>query len=1111
MGKTYNAWHTSIAICEQQVFHNEKLKGIDLQQWSEALESLYVELNEKDYGRGIQQMLCKSKETQVSLDLQANGQWKQAQEILTNAISEHAARDLSTYETNGWRKDWVECCRQLAEWDVLKLYCASADEPNVLMECAWKSPDWSLVKSLFKTPSVVAKVEDALLPDINTSMLRIYTEIKNWNLDEVDMYYNEAVQIVLRKWQSLPASTSASHIPLFQRFQNIVELQESIIIMSKLQKTKRTHGNAHPHQMPDLTTHLHVWKERLPNDWEDATIWTDILSWRLHMFDIIKAEDQARNGRQSSKQNNRKNKNTKVQDEPWTLLQLCTVAQKQKLDGLSLVCLDKLARIQKMELAEVFDKLTQQVSMCLEDPLLLNNGLVMLNKTNFGYFSKEQQSELFRLKGLFFERLGDVNKAQESFAKGMCISDDSGEGWLSWAQFYDRLLHIACNEVLIEKVEVNDGDAMEVDQEDGKSDNDSFKKEVQQFDSVLKHGIQNINNTPLTGLRLEYAVNAMSCYLHAVHTSTNSHNTRLILSRVLRLLQCDDPSGRLAAVFDTHVEDTLMWSWIVWLPQLLSLLGCKNNKQVWAILKGLANMFPQALYYSLRAYLLERKDAYRALAKKRKLSSMEGQKANSNADDAERKNKTATGASTGVPTGNKTDTSAATTGKEAKANTAGAASKERQEPKTTLEYAEELMHFLRRMHTSLVFEIEAFLEELIVKFKPGPEEELLCGIYALHHKCLVYKPEKKMDEELLPAHVVSVLERINKRFFTKDDIDGTPSSIDEKYAEFRELYSRKFTQDFSINKRPYLTVAVLLRRLVKWKHLLNARLDLRLNRNKETVRLEDYSPRLTSFSSEKMEIPGQYVGMDSEPTQIQHIKINSINADYEILRRPGLSHTHQCRLSILGDDGSSTDFLIQFAVPDITLSDLRMSQMFDLLNSVAASHKMCRQKNITVSIPVVVPITPRIRLLKESKTFVTLSSIYDKFCMRNGRDELEPFFKLQNASIVDTQPEFLAPVPREVISRKQRIDAFQEIRSKHVPADLLSRFVYSKLQSYESYWHVRKQFTVQTGIIGYLSYLLSMGKQDPHKISINMSSGLIQYADLRPNYQTNAEANDKKN
>ena len=69
---------------------------------------------------------------------------------------------------------------------------------------------------------------------------------------------------------------------------------------------------------------------------------------------------------------------------------------------------------------------------------------------------------------------------------------------------------------------------------------------------------------------------------------------------------------------------------------------------------------------------------------------------------------------------------------------------------------------------------------------------------------------------------------------------------------------------------------------------------------------------------------------------------------------------------------------------------------------------------------------------------------------------------------------------------------------------MLARFVFSKLQNYESYWHVRKQFTVQTGIIGYLSYLLSMGKQDPFKISISTSSGLIQYADLRPNYKTSA-------
>ena len=116
-------------------------------------------------------------------------------------------------------------------------------------------------------------------------------------------------------------------------------------------------------------------------------------------------------------------------------------------------------------------------------------------------------------------------------------------------------------------------------------------------------------------------------------------------------------------------------------------------------------MFPQALYYSLRAYLLERKDAYRALAKRENCHQWKGKRKLVTQMMLLKKNKTATGASTRVPTGNKTDTSAATTGKEAKAGTVGVASKERQEPKTTLEYAEELMHFLRRMHASLVFDI----------------------------------------------------------------------------------------------------------------------------------------------------------------------------------------------------------------------------------------------------------------------------------------------------------------------------------------------------------------------------------------------------------------------
>ena len=251
---------------------------------------------------------------------------------------------------------------------------------------------------------------------------------------------------------------------------------------------------------------------------------------------------------------------------------------------------------------------------------------------------------------------------------------------------------------------------------EGTNAKDLLRKNVERFDAAMLDGLQNISSAPLSGLRLEYALNAMSCYLHAVHTSTSSHNTRLILSRVLRLLQCDDPSGRLAAVFDSHVEDTLMWSWIVWIPQLLSLLDCRSSKHVLGILKGLANMFPQAIYYSLRAYLLERKDEHRMASKKRKSSAVDSGKSEaekSNQQDASNvSNDTDSNAKNNSdnPTVSANSDGAHKTSKPAASSSTRA--NETNAPKTTLQHTEDLMQFLRRMHTSLVFEIEFFLEEV---------------------------------------------------------------------------------------------------------------------------------------------------------------------------------------------------------------------------------------------------------------------------------------------------------------------------------------------------------------------------------------------------------------
>ena len=39
--------------------------------------------------------------------------------------------------------------------------------------------------------------------------------------------------------------------------------------------------------MPELSSILLTWRERLPNVWEDLPAWNDLVSWRNHMFSHI--------------------------------------------------------------------------------------------------------------------------------------------------------------------------------------------------------------------------------------------------------------------------------------------------------------------------------------------------------------------------------------------------------------------------------------------------------------------------------------------------------------------------------------------------------------------------------------------------------------------------------------------------------------------------------------------------------------------------------------------------------------------------------------------------------------------------------------------------------
>ena len=204
IGKTFNAWHTSIAILERRLFsmdpstHPENIASL-----TNSLQWLYNGLNDEESQNGLRRMTASTSDTLITLDLLAMQQWKQAQERIVQALALHSttpATPAHALESYQWENDWVTCARELGQWSVLKEYGQSKDDPNTLLDAAWKLPDWSAIKTVFNMPSVVALAE-CQLPDTKLMLYQIYAAINEGRTVECETLCRQASQLVLQKWQ----------------------------------------------------------------------------------------------------------------------------------------------------------------------------------------------------------------------------------------------------------------------------------------------------------------------------------------------------------------------------------------------------------------------------------------------------------------------------------------------------------------------------------------------------------------------------------------------------------------------------------------------------------------------------------------------------------------------------------------------------------------------------------------------------------------------------------------------------------------------------------------------------------------------------------------------
>jgi transformation/transcription domain-associated protein len=641
----------------------------------------------------------------------------------------------------------------------------------------------------------------------------------------------------------------------------------------------------------------------------------------------------------------------------------------------------------------------------------------------------------------------------------------------------------------------------------------------------------------------QYLAQAMGCYMEAVQIDS-SERTRIHLPKCLWMLTKDGSSpGVLCQTLESRGSELPVWVWLPWIPQLLSSLCRIEGHCIKSILSRLVKAYPQAVYYSLRAFYLERRDVERS---KGVSSSSPGQHMSSVA------------------------------------------------------YAEEMMSTLRRSHASLWSSLEAILEELIVKFRPSFEEELLATISALleraeshTEKQAVPDDRKSEDEDAMVSSWSKTLSRIAAKFFRDSESSSNSNRRDDRAkrtAEFKRKYKTDFEADFKVNSassetsgdkaeaKPQFQLEEYIERLQKWKDNLEVQVSrtprklplvesshalamfvgnipdlwpgscdpkyLQTRKERDSsLDIESMSGQPTTSSSAAaakkaaivaaqtaataaakegvggeygggsaaIEIPGQYCpnswrSSDVRPSPELHTKLVRFEPYVEILRR---NDQLVRRATMIGSDGKKHKFLLQFAIPYWTRTDERTAQTHYVVDKFLRKNIMSARNNLSIQPNPAIPVAQRLRMTLDVDTRLSLDEVVKN---ASAQASLIPYGKIPAHFLEEITTHMKDKIngstsdeDKKVIEKNARLAVYQEVCEKHSKKSLLLDQVRAALDGPESMFQFRRAFSAQLAANSLLQYVFSAAERTPSRFVLMQCNGRLLSPDFRISYTNQGE------
>ena len=1095
LAQSYNCWYEVLTILENQYFVLSSTKltppaPVPCDKVLLAMRHCYRQLGETKIWSTLALKSCSLPGSSYATSLEIYGKVDKALEAYTGLIDMVQSEEdtnATNYEMDYWEERWVNLQQQEQQLDVVSEYARHTKNEEVMLECAWRERNWDSVRSLCSSPPIVAAVESG---DPGMKICEALSAVADGKLGDVENLHAQSSQLALYKWQNLPVFSggSCAHAKLLHYFHRLVEIRESGQIMVE------TNNHSTGKTLPDLKNLLNAWRHRLPNDDEDLIVWDEIFTWRAHMFNAITSNFHWSDPSTLAT----------LHDRPWTAIKMSKVARKQGMQQTAFLLLNRLTDSRSMDVSDAYLKLREQILLFNnpDNDLERTGGLNLINTTNLSYFDSSQKGELFRLKAIFLASLRRTSKSNQAYCHSVQICPSHAKSWISWGGLCSSLG--AMTEKQAEQARASGGDKAR------DTRTDSTKKVAQ------------------------YLAQAMGCFIEAIQIDPNE-KSRIHLPRCLWMLTKDGSSpGVLCQTLENRGTKLPPWVWLPWIPQLLTGLCRLEGRAIKNILSRVIKAYPQAAYYSLRAFYLERRDVERAkggnVAPKQHMASVA--------------------------------------------------------------YAEEMMSTLRRSHASLWSSLEAILEELIVKFRPSYEEELLATISALLERAESHAekqslPDKKRieDEEAMVASWSKTLSRIAAKFFRETDSSSSSNRRDErvkKTADFKRKYKADFEQDFKVAKpvakegdsaatpMAQFRLAEYITKLQAWKEKLEIQVartpnflpliesshslamyhgsfpnlwpgacDTRYSYDNNRKKAEDTTTSRTPPSasssaaiarkaalqaaltaanaatregiggeygggSAAIEIPGQYCpntssSVDVKPCPELHAKLIKFEPYVEVLRR---NDQLVRRCGMVGSDGRTYKFLLQFAIPYWTRTDERTAQTSYVIDKFLRKNLVSARNYIQIQPTAAIPVAQRLRMTPDPDCRLALDEVW-----RNHRDEqqngksISKFFSTElTKRLKESVSQDATDEDKRKAEKVVRSEVYTEICASMVDDRVLLQYLLKVFDGAESFFLFRRAFAVHLAANSLLQYVFSVAERTPQRFVILQSNGKMMSPDFRISY-----------